>query len=256
MHMKLKGASIIVTGGSGGLGRLLCNRLRREGADIAVLDRAPPHGGERYIAADLSSSEGVIAACNAVSAVDPDVLINLAGIQFFGALEDQPEQSALLTYMVNLTAPALLTRAILPGLKRKNAGMIVNVGSAFGSIPFAHFATYSSSKAGLKALSEALRRELSHTGIRVTYVAPRAIQTPLNGPDVLRLAAATGMNMDPPDTVASEIVAAMKADKADVHIGFPESLFARVNAVAPRLVDRALAKNDAVARRILSTSQS
>ena len=76
--------------------------------------------------------------------------------------------------MVNLVAPARLTQAVLPGMKSRGRGQIANVGSIFGSINFAHFATYSSAKAGMRALSQSLRRELAGTGIDVTYVAPRA----------------------------------------------------------------------------------
>jgi hypothetical protein len=90
-------------------------------------------------------------------------------------------------------------------MKKRGSGQIVNIGSIFGSIPFAYFVSYSSAKAGLKALSEALRRELDGTGVTVTYVAPRAVKTPMNHGKVVELSKATRMAMDAPEAVAARI---------------------------------------------------
>ena len=137
-------------------------------------------------------------------------------------------------------------------MKKRGDGQIVNIGSIFASINFAHFVTYSSSKAGVKAFSEALRRELKGSGVHVSYVAPRSIKTPLNSAKVLQMAKATKMNMDSPEFVANHIIEAIKHKKKDVYIGFPESLFVRINGLLPRMVDSALAKNDAIARTIIN----
>ena len=119
-----------------------------------------------------------------------DVLINIAGVQHFGPLEQQTPEHLLASYMVNLVAPARLAQAVLPGMKARGRGQIANVGSIFGSINFAHFATYSSAKAGMRALSQSLRRELAGTGVGVTYVAPRAVATPFNAAKVSQAASA------------------------------------------------------------------
>jgi short-subunit dehydrogenase len=173
-----------------------------------------------------------------------DILVNLAGIQYFGPLRDQSLENLWAGYVINLVAPAMLTRSVLPGMRQRRAGRIVNIGSVFGAIPFAHFVSYSSAKAGLKGFSQALRRELSGSGVAVTHIAPRAVRTALNSEQVLALADITKMNMDPPELVADRIVSAMIKGERDVVIGFPESIFVRINAVAPGLVDRALAAND------------
>ncbi|TAK16394.1 MAG: SDR family NAD(P)-dependent oxidoreductase, partial [Rhizorhabdus sp.] len=170
--------------------------------------------------------------------------LNLAGIQYFGPLRDQSLENLWAGYVINLVAPAMLTRSVLPGMRQRRAGRIVNIGSVFGAIPFAHFVSYSSAKAGLKGFSQALRRELSGSGVAVTHIAPRAVRTALNSEQVLALADITKMNMDPPELVADRIVSAMIKGERDVVIGFPESIFVRINAVAPGLVDRALAAND------------
>src|SRR5690606_18519263 len=113
------------------------------------------------------------------------ILINNAGVGGFGLLADQAAEDVERILATNLAAPIHLTRALLPTLVAQPAAAVVNVGSAFGSIPFAGFAAYSAGKTGLHGFSQALRRELADTGVRVIHVSPRAIDTPLNPPAVV-----------------------------------------------------------------------
>jgi len=244
--------TILLTGGAGGLGSLISTQLMEEGAKVVVLDRAEPANGAAFLKHDISTPEGIEAAAAAVARRDWDIVINLAGIQHFGPFERQTPEHLMASYLVNLIAPVRLAQAALPRMKAAGGGQIVNVGSIFGSINFAHFVTYSSAKAGLRGFSQALRRELSGTGIDVTYVAPRAVKTALNSPAVMEFAKLTQMNMDPPEQIAARIVEAIRGRKRDVYFGFPESLFVRINAVFPRLVDNALSANDRKAARLFS----
>jgi short-subunit dehydrogenase len=139
---------------------------------------------------------------------------------------------------------------VLPAMKAQGQGRIVNVGSVFGSINFAHFVTYSSAKAGLRGFSQALRRELAGSGVGVTYIAPRAVRTPLNSSAVMAFAKVTGMNMDEPEVIARRIVEAIRVGRPEAYFGFPESLFVRINALFPGLVDRALFANDRKAAQL------
>ena len=168
----------------------------------------------------------------------------MAGLQYCGPLVAQPTASLWAGYVVNLIAPAMLTQAVLPAMIARGHGRIVNIGSMLGTIPFAHFAAYSSTKAGLKGLSDALRRELAGTGVEVTHISPRAVRTKTLAPAILDFAAATGMRMDHPEKVAGRIVEAIVDGAREVRIGMPERLFALVNSLAPRLADRALAAGD------------
>lgn len=251
--MRLEGKKVALTGGAGGLGRLVAQQLREAGADLCVVDRVDTLPFDaHYLKADLSDVGSIAAAAKTVAAGEPDILINLAGVQFFGPFESQPPAHLAMSYMVNLVAPALLTQAVLPGMRARGRGQIVNIGSVFGSIGFAHFVTYSSAKAGLRGFSEGLRRELEGTDIHVTYIAPRAVKTGLSTPDVMRYAELTGMNLDDPAKTATRIVNAIIERRKDVYIGFPESFFIRVNAVLPRVVDSALARNDRKAARLFT----
>ncbi len=249
--MPFRGKKVLLTGGSGGLGSLIAERLVGRAADVTVLDRvAPATPGVKFLKGDLSTPEGLEAVAAKVAAEPWDVLINLAGVQYFGPFEAQSPDNLLATYMINLVAPARLAQAALPAMKARRTGRIVNIGSIFASINFAHFVSYSSSKAGLKALSQALRRELTGTGVGVTYIAPRAVRTALNSPQVLKYAELTAMAMDEPHRVAGLIVDAIRAEKSDVYLGFPEALFVRLNALAPGLIDQALRAKDIKARAL------
>lgn len=242
--MRFRNKAILLTGGAGGMGALIASKLMDESARVTVLDRVRPRDGIAYIAGDLSTPAGLEAAAAAVAGTDWDILINLAGIQHFGPVEDQSPEHLTASYMVNLVAPVRLTQAVLPAMKRRGSGQIVNIGSIFGSINFAHFATYSSAKAGLRGFSQALRREVSRLGVGVTYIAPRAVRTPLNSGAVMQFAELTHMTLDEPADIALRIVDAIRADRRDVYFGFPENIFVRLNAIAPGLVDGALASND------------
>lgn len=250
--MRFEGKTVLLTGGSGGLGGLIADLMIAQGARLTVLDRVAPRVGVPHLVADLSTPEGIDAAAAQVAQDDWDILINLAGVQHFGPVESQAPGQVVAGYLVNLVAPVRLTQAVLPSMRRRRTGRLVNIGSIFGSIGFAHFATYSSAKAGLRGFSQALRREVAADGIGVTYIAPRAVRTPLNSDAVLRFAELTGMNMDDPADVALRIVEAIRAERRDVYFGFPESLFVRVNALVPGLVDGALAANDRKAATLFS----
>jgi len=243
--MRLNGKKVLVTGGGGGLGTLICQRLIKLKANVTVIDRASSLSFDAgLVRGDLSTAEGIAEVIRQVDQQPWDVLVNLAGLQYFGPFERQSAEHLVSTYMVNLVAPALLAQSVGHGMRWRGDGCIVNVGSVFGSINFAHFATYSSSKAGLRGLSQSLRREYAGSGVKIVYIAPRAVRTPLNSSKVLEFAKRTHMNMDEPEYVARRIVRAIRRRTPEVYIGFPESLFVRINAVAPGLVDLALAKND------------
>jgi short-subunit dehydrogenase len=246
---------VVFTGGTGGLGRHVVESLAREGAEVVVISRRRPAVGlprVRHASADLSEPSGIADAAAIVKREEPDLLVNMAGIQYFGPAELQSFDDLQRSYMVNLIAPVALCQACLPIMKRRNSGHVVNVGSIVGSIAMANFASYASAKAGLRAFSEALRREVAGTSIAVTYIAPRAVRTAMLSPKIEKYAGLTGMNVDVPEDVAGKITAAISARKNEVFIGFPERLFVRLNAVLPGLVNVAVARGDRKAKVLFS----
>ena len=169
-------------------------------------------------------------------------------------IEDQGTDRLRLGYAVNLIAPAVLSAAVVPQMRLRGDGQIVNIGSMMGAVPYPYFTAYSSAKAGLKGFSQALRREVAGSGIAVTHVAPRAMRTPLNTEAIQRFMAATKMHADDPDWVAGRILYAIERRASDVSGGIAERLFAQLNAIAPRLVDRGIAGQVDAARALFRPS--
>jgi short-subunit dehydrogenase len=202
--------------------------------------------------ADLSTPEG-IAAARAAGEFRANVLVNNAGSAASACWRSRPRPSVERILATNLAAPIQLTRAMLPGLLAQPEAAVVNVGSAFGSIPFAGFAAYSAAKTGLRGFSQALRRELADSPVRVIHVAPRAIDTPLNSPAVVALNKALGNACDSPAAVAARIVRMLEEDTPDALIGFPERLFAWLNGCAPSLIDRGVRGKLAVIKQHAAT---
>lgn len=243
--LPLEGENIVLTGAAGGIGSIVALRLRWAGAYVIGIDQTEASSADETIIGDLGSQEGIRAITSQLVQRPVEGLINLAGVQYFGPFVDEPTDRLFTGYVVNLLAPVLLAQALLPRLRRTAlGGRIVNIGSVFGAIPFAHFVSYSSAKAGLKGFSDALRRECADSSVSVTHIAPRAVDTPLATAKVHEFASATGMTMDTPDQVADRIVQALIMRRKNVIIGFQENIFARVNALVPGLVDKALAGND------------
>lgn len=249
--MNLTGKKIVITGGTGGIGSLLRTALEKKKADVWVLDRSFAIENPRHIKGDLSHAEGITAAGEGIAGIAPDILINLAGLQFFGAFEDESPEHLAALMQVNLLAPMRLAQAVLPGMKQRGRGMIVNIGSVFGAIPSAYFASYSVSKAGMRALSDALRRELEGTGVSVVHIAPRAVRTALNNVQVMALAKATNMKMDTPEHVVERIVIAMEGGHAHTVIGFPERLFVKLHGLSTKLIDNGIRGQTKAARAVL-----
>jgi short-subunit dehydrogenase len=260
--MKLSAKRIVLTGAAGGLGRVLAEQLATHGVKMGLVDLNAEALDELVsqlhninqdiiaISADLTRHDSRARIVNQMQTRfgGIDMLINNAGIMEFREFVDQDPAMIDKMISVNVTAPMQLTHDVLPGMLENRHGQVVNIGSTFGSIAFACFASYSATKFAMRGFSEALRRELEGSGVNVTYIAPRAIKTPLNSPAVYRMAEKVKMNMDEPADIARAIIRAIEQDKKDSYLGFPESLFVRINAVLPRLVDGSLRKQNQIMR--------
>ncbi|MEJ2308109.1 MAG: SDR family oxidoreductase [Gammaproteobacteria bacterium] len=255
--MQLNNVRVLLTGAAGGIGSEIATLLAGRGARVALLDRnldalnafvGQSVQGDCFIpiAVDLLNAterqQAVHAALNELGGLD--LLINNAGLMSFRPFAEEDPAVLERLMQLNTITPMLITRQLLPILIEQGSGRIVNIGSTFGSIGFAWFSAYSASKFALRGFSEALRRELDGTGVGLTYVAPRAVKTRLNSGAIYRMAEAVKMNMDEPEWVARRIVDAIEQDAGERYLGFPESLFTRINALLPGVVDGALRKQN------------
>ncbi len=267
--MNLNNCRTLLTGASGGIGRHLAVNLAKQGAKLILVGRRidalntlrddimRSTGHESVvIAADISQSEGRQSLLDQIRrrVGGVDLLINNAGITDFHVFNEQDPEVINRIFQTNVIAPIQLIRALLPDMLAQNQGRIVNIGSTFGSIGFAYFSTYSSSKFAIRGFSESLRRELDGTGVEVCYLAPRAVKTTANSEAVYRMAEATNMHMDEPEEVADFIVKSITKDKVIAYYGWPEKLFVRINALLPRFVDNALRKQNRIISQFSSRS--
>ena len=238
---RLEGQTVAVTGAAGGLGAPVARRLREAGARVIGIDRADCPACDESVVTDLSDEAELAALADRLAQQAPDVLVNIAGVMRFGLHEDQPVDALALCYRVNLLVPAVLARAVAGPMRRRGTGQIVNIGSVLGAIPYPWFAAYSSSKAGLAALSQALRRELAGSGVAVTHINPRAARTPFNNAQVNRFLEIAGMKADEPEWVARRIAAAIAERRETLNIGAMERVYAALNALTPKIIDSGLA---------------
>ena len=252
--MQLHEARVVLTGASGGIGMAIASALCAAGARVLAVARhqeALLPLLERYpqnlysVGADLtflSDRRKVLAAAEGIGGIN--LLINAAGVNHFAMLEQLDDSDINTMLAVNVSAPICLTKLLLPLLKQADSAMVVNVGSTYGSIGYAGYASYCATKFALRGFSEALRRELADTRVNVLYVAPRATRTSMNSAAAQALNDALKSNVDDPQTVASAVVHAIAGDRRDLYLGWPERFFVRLNNLLPHLVDRGLLKAD------------
>jgi NAD(P)-dependent dehydrogenase (short-subunit alcohol dehydrogenase family) len=180
----------LVTGASSGIGEATVRRLMQDGYQVYAAarrqDRMKPlaAAGAVLLSLDLTDDASIIAAVSRIEAETGgslDVLVNNAGYGSYGALEDVPLEEARRQFEVNLFGLARLIQLILPMMRQRRAGRIVNVTSIGGKIHEPFGSWYHATKYALEGLSDCLRVELAPFGISVIVIEPGAIRTDWNG---------------------------------------------------------------------------
>jgi 3-oxoacyl-[acyl-carrier protein] reductase len=199
--MTLSGKVAIVTGGSRGIGFAIAAGFVAEGMHVTVTGRDERHldtargrlagAGPGTFDAERADVRSYADVERVVSGVvtrrgGVDVLVNNAGVGIFAHVADMtPEQwSAIID--TNLTGVYYCCHAVLPHLKARGGGYIVNISSLAGTNAFVGAGAYCASKAGLNSFSEALMQEVRHDNIRVSYVMPGSVATGFTGGDETR----------------------------------------------------------------------
>jgi NAD(P)-dependent dehydrogenase (short-subunit alcohol dehydrogenase family) len=187
-------AVAVVTGSSTGIGLATAVTLARGGHTVYATMRNPKTGGEELhamaerehlplniAALDVDSDESVQTTfANVLSEAGRiDVLVNNAGIGAGGAVEETPIAAFRATMETNFFGALRCIQAVVPGMRERRSGCIVNVTSVSGRVSTAPQAAYSSSKFALEALSECLAQEMKAFGVRVAIVEPGVIATPI-----------------------------------------------------------------------------
>ena len=177
---------VLITGASSGIGRataeLLAARGHRVFGGVRAAATTRPLAGVELVPLDVRDEASVKACVEGVHsrAGRTDVLINNAGVNLVGAVEETSVSQAQALFDTNVIAVLRMIQAVLPGMRRQGGGLIVNISSILGLIPAPFMGVYASTKHAVEALSESLDHEVRAFGIRVVLIEPHYVRTNLD----------------------------------------------------------------------------
>ena len=235
--MQLSGKTILLTGGTDGIGRELAGQLTAKGATVIVTGRTAARiaiakaAGFEAISADLSNAAGVDAVLAAIEGREIDVLINNAGVgsdhDFREGAPDLADNDRCI--FLNVNAPIHLIAGLIERLKARPDAMIVNVTSGLAIAPRAGGPIYCATKAALRSYTLALREQLKGTRIHVLEVLPPVVDT--------KMTAGRGSKKMSPQDCGAEIVRAMESSANEANVGMVKFLRV-VYGISPALARR------------------
>ena len=177
---------VLITGASSGIGRATAELLAAQGHRVFGGVRAAattrPLAGVELVPLDVRDEASVKACVEGVHSWSGriDVLINNAGVNLVGAVEETGISQAQALFDTNVIGVLRMIQAVLPGMRRQGAGLIVNISSILGLIPAPFMGVYASTKHAVEALSESLDHEVRAFGIRVVLIEPHYVRTSLD----------------------------------------------------------------------------
>jgi short-subunit dehydrogenase len=246
--MRVGGASVLLTGGSRGIGPHVARALLRRGARVTLAARSADDLEEvrrsldedriATVAGDVTRSEDrarmVAAAEEAFGPVD--ILVNNAGIESVLPFSEYDEEEIRSIVVVNLDAPIQLTRLVVPGMVERGRGHIVNMASLAGKSAVPYNTVYSATKHGLIGFTYSLREELLGTGVSLSAVCPGYVtEVGLFARQEYRDVPSRSGAVTSPRKVAQAVVRAVERDKPDVVVAGPlPQLSDVVLALSPR----------------------
>jgi len=172
---------VLITGASSGIGNAAATYLRKKGHNVYGASRTASTGTFSFktLKMDVTSNNSVNEAISRIINMEGriDVLINCAGFGLAGSIEDTSADEAKDLFETNFFGLFRACKAVIPEMRKRKAGLIINIGSLAGLVPIPFQAFYSSSKYAVESFTEALRIELLPFGIRVVLIEPGDYKT-------------------------------------------------------------------------------
>lgn len=192
----LKGRAAVVTGSTSGIGLGIARAMASAGAHILLNGSRAPNPTTHTLREEIERDFGVRAVYCSADLSNPaqvgeliavaerefgvvDILVNNAGIQHVAAVETFPPEMWEKVIAVNLSSAFYAIRAVLPGMKRRNWGRIVNIASAHGLVASPYKSAYVAAKHGMLGLTKTVALETAETGITCNAICPGYVRTPL-----------------------------------------------------------------------------
>lgn len=248
--MKLEHRTILITGGTSGIGLELARQLHRRGNQIMVTGRDPDRlaaaerelPGLKAFRSDVSDPAAIAALSDAVLGQFPalDTLVNNAGImRNLDLSQPRPLDDVTREIEINLAGPVRMVQQFLPHLATRREALIVNVSSGLAFVPMPLAPVYCATKAALHSYSLSLRVQLEGTGVSVVELAPPAVETPLlRGEFAAAMAGQRGMD---PAALARHAIAGIEAGRREIRPGLANLLYA-MSRLAPQFALRQVAR--------------
>ena len=251
---RFKDKVVIITGASSGIGRATAIEFAREGATNVLVSRSRDklekvaeeireiNREVLVVPADISSGDQVKEMVNRIIGEygKIDVLFNNAGTSYVGRVDDENYlENAKLMMDVDYFGTVIVTKEVLPVFKKQRQGHVMNMSSVVGRKAFPHFGGYSSAMHAITAFTDALRQELSGSGINVSIIHPALTQTPL-------LDHVKPEDMPPPfkgmtpvtvESVARAVLNGVCYNNARIVVPFQPRMLMLADAVSPYLGD-------------------
>jgi uncharacterized oxidoreductase len=248
--MKLKSKTILITGGTSGIGLELAKQLIPLGNTVLVTGRDPEKldatrralPGVHVYQSDVSDSEAIAALHDRVLRDFPalDVLVNNAGImRNLNLNQDRDLRDVTREIEINLSGPVRMVQKFLPHLKTRPDALIVNVSSGLAFIPLPLSPVYCATKAAIHSFSQSLRAQLAGTGVTVIELAPPGVETPLfRGEFAEEMRGQKGMDVG---VLARKAIAGIEAGRLEIRPGLSNVLKA-MSRMAPQFMFGQMAK--------------
>ena len=262
----LKDKTVLITGGSRGLGLVMAREFAREGSRLVLCARDEQELDQARLDLEKFGREVMVARCDVTNRQDVmtmvadvnsrfggvDVLVNNAGVIQVGPLEVMTHEDFEVAMQAHFWGPLNTIMAVLPAMRQRRTGRIINITSIGGKVSVPHLIPYSASKFALVGLSKGLRTELMKDGIKVTTVCPGLMRTgsPRNADfkgkhrfeyawfsigDALPLLTVSAEN------AARQVLSACKRGQAELVISVPAKIAVLFDALFPEVMSQVLA---------------